>query len=54
MTAVTVIVDALLTKLRLISEFSKPDCVCDGRYSSTFIKIFLMAEPPEMHCSIPY
>ena len=30
MTAVTVIVDALLTKLRLISEFSKPDCVCDG------------------------
>lgn len=30
MTTVTVIVDALLAKLRLIPEFSKPDCVCDG------------------------
>ena len=30
MTAATVIVDALLTKLRSISELSGPDCVCDG------------------------
>jgi hypothetical protein len=29
MTAVTVIVDALLAKLRLISEFSNPGSVCD-------------------------